>query len=286
MTNNSFAGGKLVGLKGEPLEKILKDGIGEIRTQAAAYSGKLTNEFSRTMSYQLKRVEKAQSDAFFAAYLAEVKKTLSSESGFPLTRDISRPITVDKFMAAGKQLKYISDDFDSPTFKNSSLQDRPDWKGFLPNIDGQKAVAKALLGDEGILGNCSISLAGSTDATRSKDEWRGSWRDIKLIAEGSAGGSIRTETESDLQIGDAPVQQKLELRLFKNIGDPASQTFSISAGEWGPIWLIHKYKGEREKSDPKTWLVDVPMSAPGASGSVRLKLKFERPLPEMDKWAM
>jgi hypothetical protein len=285
MTDNSFGGGKLVGLKGEPLEKILKDGIGDIRTQAAAYSGKLTDEFKRTITYQLKRVEKAQYDAFFATYLAEVKKTLSSDSGFPLTRDISRPITVDKFMAAGKNLKYVSDDFESSVFKNSSLQDRPDWKGFLPNIDGQKAVAKALLGDEGILGTCSISLAGATDATRSKDEWRGSWRDIKLVAEGSAGGSIRTDGETDQQIGDAPVQQKLELRLFKNIGAENAQPFSIATGEWGPLWLIHKYKGERDKADPKTWVVEVPMTAPGSSGSVRLKIKFERPLPELDKWS-
>jgi hypothetical protein len=284
MTDNSFGNMKLVGLKGEPLEKVLKDGIGELKTQAAAYSGKLNNEFMRTITYQLKRVEKAQCDAFFGTYLGEVKKTLSSESGFPLTRDISHPITVDNFMAAGKQLKYVSDDFDSAIFKNSSLQDRPDWKGFLPNIDGQRAVANALLGTEGILGTCTISLAGATDATRSKDEWRGSWRDIKLIIDGGTGGSIRTETDADLPIGDAPVQQKLELRLFKNIGDPAAGTFSITTGEWGPIWLIHKYKGEREKGG-NTWVVDVPMGAPGASGMVRLKLKFERPLPELDKWS-
>ena len=275
---------KLVGLKGEPLEKVLKDGIGEIKTQAAAYSGKLTNEFMRTITYQLKRVEKAQCDAFFGTYLTEVKKSLSSESGFPLTRDISHPITVDNFMAAGKQLKYISDDFDSSIFKNSSLQERPDWKGFLPNIDGQRAVASALLGTEGILGTCTISLAGASDATRSKDEWRGSWRDIKLIIDGGTGGSIRTETDTDLPIGDAPVQQKLELRVFKNIGDPAAGTFSITTGEWGPIWLLHKYKGEREKGG-NTWVVEVPMGAPGASGMVRLKLKFERPLPELDKWS-
>src|SRR5262249_30814190 len=202
MTDNSFGNTKLVGLKGEPLEKVLKDGIGELRTQAAAYSGKLTNEFTRTISYQLKRVEKAQCDAFFGTYLAEVKKALSSQSGFPLTRDLSRPITVDNFMAAGKQLKYVSDDFESAIFKKTSPQDRPDWKSFYPNIDGQRAVAIALLGNEGILGNCTILLAGTSDATHSKDEWRGGWRDIKLIAEGSAGGSIRTETETDMAIGD------------------------------------------------------------------------------------
>jgi hypothetical protein len=284
MTDNSFGNTKLVGLKGEPLEKV-KEGIGDIKTQAAAYSGKLNNEFMRTITYQLKRVEKAQYDAFFAAYLAEVKKALSSESGFPLTRNMSRPISVESFKAADKQLKYVSDDFESSVFKSSALEERPDWKGFLPNIKSQRDVAKALLGSEGILGTCTISLAGASDATRSKDEWRGSWRDIKLIIEGGTGGSIRTDNEADLAIGEAPVQQKLELRLFKNIGATGSETFPIITGEWGPLWLIHKYNGEREKNDTRTWVVEVPMSAPGASGKVRLKIKFEGALPELDKWS-
>lgn len=284
MTDSSFAGGKLIGLKGEPLEKVLKDGLGEIKNQVTAYSGKLTNEFAKTMGYQLKRVEKAQCDAFFAAYLADARKTLASESGFPLTRDTNHPVTVENFMAAGKQLKYISEDL--TVLQKYSPQDRPGWKDFLPNVEGQQAVAKALLGDEGILGTCAISLAGSTDATRSKDEWQGSWRDIKLIAEGGTGESIRTGSETDQKIGDAPVQQKLELRIFKNIGDTGAAPFSIKTGEWGPLWLIHSFKSERDKATPVTWLVEIPMTAPGASGYVRLKLKFERPLPELDKWAM
>jgi hypothetical protein len=283
MTDNSF-GNTLVGLKGEPLEKVLKDGIGDIKTQVAAYSGKLTNEFRGAMTYQLKRVEKAQCDAFFGNYLAEVKKSLSSKSGFPLTRDLSHPITVENFKAAGKQLKYISDDFDSAIFKNAALQERPDWKGFYSNIDGQRAVANALLGSEGSLGNCTISLAGMSDATHAKDEWRGAWRDIKLIAEGSTGGSTRTEDEKDQPIGDAPVQQKIELLVYKNIGAPAAGSCSITTGEWGPLWLIHKYNGERDKTG-NTWVVEVPISDLGASGKVRLKLKFERPLPELDKWS-
>src|SRR5262249_7179156 len=154
---------------------------------------------------------------------------------------INRPITVPNFLSADKQLRYISADINSEIFKKSSLQERPEWKTFLPNVDGQQALARALLGEEGILGVCTISLAGATGATRRKDEWRGGWRDMKLIAEGSAGGSIRTDNESDLPIGDAPVQQKLELRLFKNIGDTASAPFSITTGEWGPLWLIVKH---------------------------------------------
>jgi hypothetical protein len=52
----------------------------------------------------------------------------------------------------------------------------------------------------------------------------------------------------------------------------------------GIAGVIHKYKGERDKADHKTWLVKVPMAAPGSKGLIRLKLKFENPLPELDKW--
>lgn len=283
MTDTPFAGEKLVGSKCAPLQKFLTNSIGEIKNQAAAYSGKLASDFTRTISYQLKRAEKAQTEAFFAAYLAEAKKQLAPANGFPLTRDIEHPITAANFMTADKQLKYISEDISS---QKPLLQELPEWKTFLPNVETQRAIANALLGDEGILGTCTISLAAVTEASRSKDEWRGTWRDIKLVAEGATSDSVRADsTDADLKIGDAPVQQKLELRLYKNINaeDAKSPPFSIGTGDWGPIWLIHKYKGERQ-ADGKTWLVEFPVGAPGASGTIRLKIKFERVLPELDKW--
>jgi hypothetical protein len=131
-----------------------------------------------------------------------------------------------------------------------------------------------------------VSLAGVTDATRPKDEWRGTWRDMKLIVEGGASETVRTESDADQKLGDPGVQQKFELRLIKNVNEPNSPTFPVSTGDWGPLWLIHKYQGERSKADAKVWLVEFPVGAPGANGSIRLKLKFDRALPELDKWAV
>ena len=109
---------------------------------------------------------------------------------------------------------------------------------------------------------------------------------MKLVFDGGGSETIRTESETDQPLGGVSIQQKIELRLIKNVGDPNSPTFSIPTAEWGPLWLIHKYKGERDKLDPtlKTWLVEFPVGAPGATGFVRLKLKFEHVLPELDKW--
>jgi hypothetical protein len=81
-----------------------------------------------------------------------------------------------------------------------------------------------------------------------------------------------------------PVWQKLKLQLIKNVNEPNSKTFDVPTGDWGPLWLIHTHKGQRE-GDGRSWLVRFPAKAEGANGWIRLRVKFERPLPELDNWA-
>ena len=71
---------------------------------------------------------------------------------------------------------------------------------------------------------------------------------------------------------------------IKNANEAGSPTNKFSSEAWGPLWLIHKYNGTRDKVDPRAWLVEFPMPVPGVKGTVRLKIRFERPLPEMEKW--
>jgi hypothetical protein len=284
-TDTHFSEGKLVGLKGEQLQKVLDDSIGAVKADAAAYSGKLTNRLMQVLSYQFKLAEKMQGDAFFTLYLAEARKELGEVGGYPLVRSTNRITTPDQFVAAGRELKYITDDLASPEFQKFALRDRPDeWKGFITSMEGEQAVATALLSDDGVPGSCTMSLGGMSDATRSKDEWRGAWRDLKVLYDGGAGESVRTESGSDQKIGEVPVQQKIELRLFKNANDPASPVYPITTGPWGPVSLLLNYKSERDKADPKTWLVEIPLKAPVSGGFLRLKIKFEHPLPELDSW--
>jgi hypothetical protein len=107
---------------------------------------------------------------------------------------------------------------------------------------------------------------------------------MKLIFDGGTTETLRIDSDADLKLGDAPVAQKLELRMMKNVNEPGSPSFPVTTAEWGPLWLIHKYNGEREKADPKSWQIEFPVGAPGATGTIRLKIKFDRPLPERDKW--
>lgn len=277
-----WAGKRLVGQKGEPLEKYLKEHIEPLRQEAATYAGRLKPEVTKTLDYQIKRAEKAQTDAFFTAYLAEAKASAGADLGFPLTRDVNWLMEPEKFAATGRQLKFVADDL--PAFQKYSVRSRSkEWEQFLENVEGQQVVARALMSEDG-LGICTVSLAAATDATRTKDAWRGTWRDLKLVCPGVNTETKRTESDTDLNLGDVPVQQKLTLNFYKNINDANPTPSPVATEAWGPVWLLHKYKGERDKADPRTWLVEFPATMPGASGNVRLKLKFERALPELDKW--
>jgi hypothetical protein len=274
----------LVGTKGDPWEKFLREKLEPIRKKAGAYSGRRANDLTNAVAYQLSLVEKYQSQKFFDAYLAQAKSRLEEASGFPLSSNLSKRMTADVFMKAGTNLKLIAEDLKS-TILQKVPQDAPKWKTFLTEVEQQHVITKALGGDEGKPGNCTISLAASTVATATDDEWQRTWRDLKLFSEGGSSEPVRAGFEPiDQKIGDTPVHQKLELRLYKNARTPDSPTFPIATAEWGPLELIHKFQGERSKVETNTWLVKFPVGAPGAKGLIRLKLKFDGELPELDKW--
>jgi len=285
LDEDPFAGAKLIGFKGDQLEKYLNERVAPIRNEVGLYAGKLSNDVAAAVAYELKLVERKQSERFFDAYLNQGLALTSFGTGFPLTRDLNHRISAEAFSSAWKQLKFISEDLVSSNFQKYAPRDSAKWKSFVGSVADQQAITKALMGEEGILGSCSISLAANADSTRTDDEWQGTWRDLKVIFDGGPAEATRTGFDTDQKMADVPVQQKFELRQIKNVNTPDSPTAKvIQTGDWGPLELLHKYKGERDKADPKTWLVRIPVTAPGAKGWIRLKLKFEGALPELDKW--
>jgi hypothetical protein len=274
---NPFSG-VLIGTKGEPLEKFLSASMEAVRKQAVNCSGSSSNTLAEILAYQTNLVEKTLSDRFFSTYLAKARDEIGT--GFPLLASLSLKMDADRFTRAGAQLKLISEDLNSQVFRQRAPQDSR-WRTFVENVNQREAVAKALLGDEGTLGACNISLAAST----SDDGWQSSWRDLKLVSDGVTGEDVRTGADVDQPLGQPLIRQKLELLLIREIHSPKPETFpTLGTEEWGPLEWIHKYKGEKEKTNPQIWLVKLPISAPGTKGWIRLKLKFERALPDLDKW--
>jgi hypothetical protein len=285
MTDKPF-NGKLVGLKADPLDKYFKERLVPLREALDAYSGELKKDCDAVLKCQLKEGTNALTKAFLDAWLAEAKSQLAACNGFPLVADFSRMMAPDKFIAAGKKLKDIAEDLASPNFLKYGLRDRSDeCKQLSESVTGQQNIASALLDDEGRLRGCTISLlASSTDTTSSKDEWRGTWRDMKLVCDGKEANTIRTDSDHDQSLGVAPVQQKFNLQLIKNVNANDLTTFQIASSDWGPLWLLHKYSAAQDHSNPKIWRVEVPAEAPGARGAIRLKLEFEKALPDLEKW--
>ena len=281
-----FAKGTQLGLKGEELDKFLKEKLTPVKTDAAAYSGKLKDKFSRVMDHHLEIAKRTQTQAFFTAYVAEARKQLGRYGGFPLVRDLAKPASNNDFPKAVENLKYIAlDDFASPVFSSNNPGDYPaDWKKFKANVEAQQMIARALWGENGF-GACKVSLEALTDANSTEEAWRpaGVWRGLKLA---SGGDPVQTGSGKDEEIGPVPVNQKLDLVLIKSLNETNSKTFPIPTEDWGPLWLLHKYPSKRDAADKTVWHVQMPLNAPDAKGVLRLKLKFENALPDLDNWPM
>lgn len=283
MVANTFGTDNLIGTKGQPLARVLSEKIGALRDGASNYSGPLTNEFATAFEYELKLVDKNQTGKFFSAYLSQADILMGSIVGFPLNRDLKHRMSAADFQAAAKTIKAIAEDLSSPVFASHAPRDSAQWTDFASSIANEQMIVKALAGDDGVLGACSFALAGSSDGSAQSDF---PWRDVKLIVNGVGNEAVRTGSETEQTLGNAAVQQHLELRLIQNANDPGSKTLPIPTSDWGPLELLHKYSAERDKTDPRTWWLTVPagMTANGTKASLRLKLRFESMLPELDKW--
>jgi hypothetical protein len=51
---------------------------------------------------------------------------------------------------------------------------------------------------------------------------------------------------------------------------------------WGPLYLIAQQGGKPQADG--SWLVSLPTNDPTYKGSLRLALKFDQPLPDLDHW--
>ena len=125
----------------------------------------------------------------------------------------------------------------------------------------------------------------SRKSTRTQDAWResGAWRDLKLIASRAA-GAVRTSDPDDQKLGSPTVEQRLIVQLIQNVGATDPKTSAYDLGEWGAIAMLHRSKNPPVKAEPTTWTVNLALKPEDGQGSIRLKLKFDRPFPELENW--
>ncbi len=267
---------RLVGFRGDALDKQ----VSTVKKGAGDYPGNLHSQVSGACDFLLDRGR----DAYFSAYMDDAKKSLGAGDAFPLVANVGgRSLNgLADMKNANNSLKLIAEDLASPGMKGAGSKD---WEGFTNRVLHMSGIARAVLGGVGDTPlNCTVSLCKMEDPPNAKDDWRnrGIWRKLKMTSEGDAGKVNETATLEDEVLLQAPAQQAFDLILYKFDETTDKQTYK---GEpWGPLWLICKFKGVPQKGDMTTWLVDWPIESSLSTGAIRLKLKFDRPVPGWDTW--
>src|SRR4029078_872832 len=110
----------------------------------------------------------------------------------------------DDVKEADKLLAYITGDLKAAAFQAYVPKDHPQLVSLSDEVGKLSRVSKAILGDDAIPGNCTVSLLKSAENTRSADLWRDTFRDIKLDQNPSA----RTSDNQDSPLGVVPSIEK------------------------------------------------------------------------------
>jgi len=274
----------LIGDKADKWQRFNADTLGRLQKDAVGYAGEFKAGFDETAVFLIKRTERIQRDAYFAAYAEEANKRLGEPLGFPLAKSSTVMMKPEQLRQADTTLTLIAQDLAAAAMPKVSGGDSPAWQTFAGRASTLARVSRAILGDELTPGECIVSLMKPEESTKTQDAWResGAWRDMKLVAS-RVGGSVRTSELDDQKLGAPTVDQRLTLQLVQNANQTDSKTSTYEVGEWGAIALLHK-ASSAQRIDPTTWSVNWPLRVTDGAGFIRLKLKFDRPFPELENW--
>jgi len=112
----------------------------------------------------------------------------------------------------------------------------------------------------------------------SDDSWRRKYRYIRI--DGGTGRMENTNIGEDRELGKVNLSNAFDFQLYQRDDDKEPGQVLKQSG-WGALELAVKY-GKPADGDLSTWTVKRPLDSGG--GTLRVRLKFEEPLPEPDQW--
>jgi hypothetical protein len=266
------------GLKGRPLQEFLAGEVEPLRRAATHYAGGFKEGFGPIVSGLATLGEKARVAEYFEHYHREATGQLRGKLAFPLLLESTNTVAFADLDALGGMLKLIGDDLGSPLFQSLGAASQPGWEPFAKAVPKLNDLVAALGGDAP--GRVTVSLAPLDDAHRTQDVWRDTLRRVQLD-----GGERLDSNNPDKPLGTVAVDAPLTLTLSDQLETPVNRARQTTS-PWGSLWLALRLKGQPEPGDPRTWRVDWPVAEPRFKGAVRLKLHFERPLPDPKTWAV
>ena len=245
--------------------------------------GQLKTNFASVCDFLLKRAEAKQQEIFRDAYRQEANKKLGGPLGFPLVKAQSSILTLEKLKEAEKQLFQVSRDLQDPAAQAIFTGGNEAWLKFATRATNLYSMAQAILGKEGIPGECMISLMKSEENTPAADKLPGKWRDIELICGGATKGKARNPSQADQEMGTVRTDEELTLKLIRSANELNSKTSPYPVGKWGALALLLQPNVQMEE-DRLAWKIHLPLKEEDGGGAIPLKLKFERRLPKLEDW--
>jgi hypothetical protein len=276
LQKNSPGGPWKPGLKGRPFQEFMAEELTPLQKAETDYTGGFKDGFV-TISTNLRlRASQAKASEYFEQYLQNAKKYLRTKVGFPLVLEANTTMAFADLDEVSTTLKFLGDDVGAPLFQSYGVTNRPGWEPFIKTVSDLTRMASALGGDapERVL----VSLLPLDDATRSQDAWRDTLRRVQL-----KGGVRVASNDPDKPLGTIGLDQPIALEMSDQNEPPVKKAQQETA-PWGPVWLVLKARSKPDPTDPRAWLVDWPLADANYKGEVRLKLQFDRPLPDVRNW--
>jgi hypothetical protein len=98
------------------------------------------------------------------------------------------------------------------------------------------------------------------------------------------GDNVETTTGAYQSLAKVAIDQPIRVLVFKRREDPPLKACA-GHDNWGPLRLLLNPSSSAVRSaDGKTWEVKYPFTDDGVKHVMTLELRFQVPLPELDKW--
>ena len=278
--------GELIGLRGEPLDRFLKEVLEPLRARPAAYAGDFKNELNTVLSYGLTLGEQMQRKALLEAYLREANRLIKGSVGFPLVLAPDKPMTLDTLKEVIAHVtSVVSLDLPSPAFQAPPFKDSEEWGRFAKWITSLAQVGRTVLDKNRDPLNCSVTLLkhdDNRDGRLDDKHWRWQLRYVRL---GDSGRKTRSVDGGEL--GTVHSDQKFFVQLTPR-DDSDEGMVDLRAGDWGAFAWLARYGGRKSDAGGATWQVQLPfkeLTGKEFTGSVPIQVRFDEPLTvSPDNW--
>ena len=290
MDNPGGLGASIIGQFTRCVEGM-NSAIADALDQTSRYQGAFSVELGISMRRLLDLAKTQGLESLYDRYASELEARLREKVRFPLLRDQSRAMTVED--VRGIQTMLLSARGDLPALRAS----RPPNRSIVTldvlekRVQDLSAVADGLLSESGKPSVVAISTVSEADAARQLvqklgESGRGKrasnpWPIVRV----NRSSNQRLRAPETTLLMRVPISDELfQLEFLEkdtDVVDGPTVTFSQT---WAPLKLMHQGEPRRLPGDGTEWEVILPVESQAGAFFAILRLTFEKPLPDIQRW--